>query len=122
MLIDFSLWIRSIACANNDDTVFVYSGFYREIINVGKSISMIGEDKNNTIINGRKWSIEDDVIYVDSDNVLISGFTIQNSGNGIYVGRPPTINTVSGIDIRSKNNTIKNNIIKNNCRGIFVEN
>ena len=38
--------------ANSGDTVFVYSGIYFENVIVNKTISLTGEDRNSTIIDG----------------------------------------------------------------------
>lgn len=79
---------------------------------VNKSVTIIGEGKETTIIDG---NLLGDVLYVTADWVNISGFTIQNSGN--------TNNAYSeaGIDIRSNNNTIlDNNLGPNNVFGVYV--
>src|SRR6056297_2381950 len=54
--------------ASNSYTVFVYMGTYFENILVDKSIKLIGENRNNTIIDGGG---SEDIIHVSSDNVLI---------------------------------------------------
>jgi parallel beta-helix repeat protein len=91
-------------------TVYVFNGTYYEILWVNKTINLIGEDKNNTIIDGR--GIEG-IIYVLADNVNISGFTIQNGGNTFWVD--------PGIYIVSDNNTIKDNYFTDIVDpGIFI--
>jgi parallel beta-helix repeat protein len=64
--------------AANGDTVFVYNGTYYENLMIERSIKVIGEDKNTTIIDGQGKSI---VIWIWSDYVKISGFTIRNHFN-----------------------------------------
>jgi parallel beta-helix repeat protein len=64
--------------ASNGDTVFVYaasSPYYENVI-VNKSINLMGEDKNTTIINGKRI---DDSIWIKASFVNVSGFTILNS-------------------------------------------
>jgi len=61
--------------ASNGDTVFVYNGTYNEGLNVNKSIDLIGEDKNTTIIKGSNWGL---VVFISADYVIFSNFTIQN--------------------------------------------
>jgi len=100
--------------ANNRDTVFVYaySSPYNEYIIVDKSIDLIGENMNITVING---SGNITVVKVTADSVNISGFTIQNGGadwNHWYQ---------AGIEIQSKYNTISGNNILDNCQGIFLK-
>ena len=94
--------------ASYNDTIFVYNGTYLENIFINITINLIGEDKNRTIIDG---AAKHDVIYIGfpADNVKLTGFTIQNSGNfssgGSYFD--------AGIEIHSDYNTIQNNIISN---------
>ena len=63
--------------ASNGDTIYIPSGTYYENIVINKSISLIGKDKNTTIIDGNKSG---DVVIIYADWVNISGFKIQNSG------------------------------------------
>jgi len=43
---------EAIDDASSGDTVFVYNGTYYEHLNINKTIDLIGEDKNTTIIDG----------------------------------------------------------------------
>ncbi len=93
--------------ASDGDTVFVYneSSPYIEDVFVNKSINLIGEDRNSTIIdyNGNHWSLG-----INADWVNISRFTIQNSSS-------------FGIEIWSNNVSIYDNIIINNSySGIII--
>ncbi|MDT8781094.1 MAG: hypothetical protein IAX22_00410 [Candidatus Bathyarchaeota archaeon] len=64
--------------ANNGDTVFVKKGYYPETLVVNKSISVIGEDRNLTIIDGQKKLSQ--VVLLNVDNITFSNFTLGNSG------------------------------------------
>lgn len=98
----------AINASSDGDTIFVYSGGHFENILINKSIELIGENKNTTIINGSGYG---DVLYISADYVKISGFNIQNSGYD------------AGIDIHSNYNSITNNIITNNTyAGIYLQN
>lgn len=91
--------------------IYVYEGIYYEHIVINKTVKLIGENKEKTIIDGNYTS---DVIFIEEDGHLnISGFTIRNSGpiEGTYHD--------SGIDIESDNNTIIGNIICNNTNGVY---
>jgi parallel beta-helix repeat protein len=73
----------AIDASNADDTVFVYndsSPYYEEVL-VEKTINLIGEDKNTTIINGSPGF---GLILRDANWINISGFTIEN--NGLNIG------------------------------------
>lgn len=87
----------AINAANIDDTIYVRNGAYYEHVIINKTLSLIGEDRSNTIIDGNKTGT---VVKVTADNVAISGFTVQ-SGE-------------IGLDLCSNNNTITSNTISSN--------
>jgi parallel beta-helix repeat protein len=100
--------------ATNGDTVFVYddSSPYYENVVVGKSINLIGEDRNTTIIDaGGSGS----VVRLKTNYINVSDFTMQNSGN-----RPEAESgvEVSRMSAQSDFCTITDNIIRNNWDGI----
>jgi parallel beta-helix repeat protein len=112
---------NAIENSTNGDTVFVYdeSSPYYESIQINKSINLIGEDRNTTIIDAKKKC----VVFISSDDVKIQELTIQNSswgGSGIEIDRGFGFFNISynnifsnfnGIIIptSSNNNTIKGN-------------
>jgi len=104
--------------SHDGDTVFVFddSSPYYENISIPKSINLIGEDRNTTIINGKKI---EDTIWIRASFVTVSGFTIVNSSTkntnaGIYVeeekwwepGNPPWLTNIHISDCIIKNNEI----------------
>jgi len=94
---DFHTIQEAINAANTGDTVYVRNGTYYEHIVINKTISLTGENKNTTIIDGNK---AETVVKTTANNVTISGFTIQNGE--------------IGIDLNSNSNTITSNIISSN--------
>lgn len=119
--------------ASDFDCIFVFdeaSPYYEHII-IDKPLILIGEDKNTTIIDGNNSNC-DTVVDVISNNVIIQGFTVQNSNwssNGITVSaRYITVSDCivgehlrDGIMIdRSTLLTIVNNVIVNNDIGIHL--
>lgn len=101
----------AINAAESGDIIKVFSGTYNENIVVNKSVSLIGENPLNTIIDGT--GKERDVIFItaNTNNVRIEGFTIQNGE-----GYEPASLTIW----RSKGHTIRNNIMKKSDYGIKV--
>ena len=59
----------------NGHTIYVSSGTYYENVVVNKSVALIGEDKEYTVVDGGGVGT---VIEIDSDNVTVSGFEIRN--------------------------------------------
>ena len=83
--------------ATDNDTVFVYddsSPYYENVVINKASISLIGEDKNTTVIDGSK---KDSVVLIEVDNVKIAGFMMMNGGTGIYI--TSQLNTITGNNI-----------------------
>ena len=120
----------AIDYAEEGDTVFVYtySSPYYENVVVNKSINLIGENRNTTIIDGGGRG---KVIYIIADWIKISGFTIQNTElYGIYLHLSDNNiifdNTVSDCDLygvrikASENNNIYGNTIVDNKRGMYL--
>jgi parallel beta-helix repeat protein len=94
--------------ASDWDTVFVYNGTYFENVEINKNISLIGEDKDITIIDGYR---NGNAVNITNEYVTIKGFTIQKSK---YL--------FAGIELGSHYNTILNNNINNNTYGILCDN
>jgi parallel beta-helix repeat protein len=66
--------------ASDGDTVFVFSGTYYENVVVNKTISLVGEDRNTTEING--WN-DGDVVLITRDYVNITGFNCTRAGSNL---------------------------------------
>ena len=67
--------------SDDGDTAFVYSGIYYETLLVDKSINLIGENKNNTIIHGKHI---EDTVWIKNSSILISTFTIISSSKSSF--------------------------------------
>jgi parallel beta-helix repeat protein len=78
---DYSTIQGAINAADANGTVYVRKGTYYENVVVNKTIMLIGESKENTIVDGGGIAA---VIRVESDSVLVTGFTVQNSSWGWY--------------------------------------
>lgn len=128
-------------------TVLVNNGIYPENILIDKSLNLIGEDKNSTILHGDE---NGSGINITADNVTVSGFTIQNYTNGYgillsttynhitdtiisdciggiiiffywYPYQATSINTrYEGLNLTGYNTVTKNTLIRNRGVGISV--
>ena len=92
--------------ASIGDTIFVYNGTYYEHIFINKTVTLTGEDKLTTFIDGDANAT---IITINANWVNISGFIIQNS-------RLVEIDD-AGIFINSSYNSITDcNILNNSSR------
>jgi parallel beta-helix repeat protein len=103
---DFTKIQDAVDNASDGDTVFVHNGTYHENVEVRRGISLLGESRYSTIIDGSGIG---SVINISMENVTISGFTIQSCGNTIHDG---------GIRINTEGTSIIGNIMNNNSHGI----
>ena len=94
--------------ADAGNTIFVSSSIYYENIVIDRSLTLIGENKETTIIDGNTVGT---VVKITADGVTLNNFTIQNS-----------LGTSGGLHINGANNcTIINSIIRNNdYSGIYI--
>jgi parallel beta-helix repeat protein len=108
--------------ASDGYTVFVFNGTYYENIQIDKSIDLIGEDINGTIVNCRF----DAGIQVLTDYVVVCGFKITNSdsygvelhysNNSKICGNNISTGPFFGISLfHSEGNEIYSNTIHNYC-------
>ncbi len=127
----------AIDLADPGDTIYVHSGEYNEnfdgtdALKIGKTITLIGEDRNTTLINatGKTRGIQ----IESTDYVSISGFTVK--GANFYNVRISscnhcqiTGNDISGLDITAygiglfsgQENLIEENNISGSYRGLKI--
>jgi nitrous oxidase accessory protein len=76
---DFPTIQEAINAANVGDTIFVKRGTYVENPVVNKSVSLVGEDRDATVIDVTAG------LKVERDNVTIRGFTIYDGYQGITI-------------------------------------
>ena len=119
--------------ASSGDTIYVKNGVYPENLVIDKSVSVIGEDSENTTVIGRGGFVGSNVFTIEADNVLISGFTIESlsysnssyyaSGISIGVGNLASITvgeeTVPSNSIGGDNCSIIGNTIVNTNWGVL---
>ncbi len=71
----------AIDAASPGDTIAVHSGTYKELITINKAITLQGDGRDTTIIDGVDGTGTDvTVVYITAPgNVTFSGFTVKNA-------------------------------------------
>ena len=92
--------------ASDGDSIYVYQGIYYEHVLITKKITLTGQSRDQTTIDG---SGTGNVIKIQADGVTVKQFTLQHSGIGAYI-------------VHSSNNSILQNTIINNWEGIGLLN
>jgi parallel beta-helix repeat protein len=112
---DYSTISEAINHASDGDTIAVKNGVYHENLQINKSISIIGENNQNTILIGVGGVDRGacPVVALNAENAKIIGFTIESqnyTSTNLYA---------TGIKIQADHCTIQGNIIQNNYMGLF---
>lgn len=127
---DFQRIQDAVNAASAGDTVFVHNGTYYEHVAVGKSLTLAGEDRHATIIDG---NLSGNGVQIGANNIRISGFTIRNGYEGILI-QYSNGSTVSQNDIissqfdglvieNSKDNIVSDNLISfSSWDGVYLSN
>ena len=80
---DYTTIQEAVDNAPEGSIVYVKKGSYSEIINIKKELSLIGEDKANTVINPisekNKYAIR-----LGAPGIIIKNFSITNGAPGLY--------------------------------------
>lgn len=94
--------------ATEGDIIYVFEGIYCENIVVYKSLTIIGENKSSTIIDGM---YKEFVVLITIDFTYLTNFTTRNSGGYMHN---------AGIIIDSEQNQIANCIFYRTKTGIYI--
>lgn len=128
----FSTITEAIDVIAEGGTIYVESGTYTEQLVIDKAIELIGESNETTIIDGNEL---DNVIVIQSDDVILNKFTIKNSKktegqfgavflqgtSGVVVSECLIEDSFVGVGfVASTNALIENNTIDNNYYGVYV--
>ena len=137
----------AVDAASPGDTVFIFAGIYEESVLVNKTLSLVGEDKDLTILESGskryvilvtadwvnitgltitdKWAVG--LELENADNCTIDGIVIPRGDPGVhlkYSSNNSITNNIfskSGIDLsHSSNNWISNNWLSNSFYGIYI--
>jgi len=112
-------------------TVYVYDGLYYENIVINKSLNLIGQNRDNTIIDGGEI---DDVVYIDANWVNMSNFIVRNSNitnydigilvfgkSNCHIKNCTVFNNNAGIKLSSSNSNIIENCICYDNQGYGIQ-
>ncbi len=99
---DYPTIMEAISHAVSGDTVFLRNGTYYEQVLIDKSVSLVGENKAGTIING---STSDVIVHVIGDFVEITNLTIASTLES-WIANPLCVH-LDG----SQNSVVSDNII-----------
>lgn len=99
----------AVSAASSGDTIQVAQGIYKEDVILGKSLSLVGKNSANTIIDATGLA---NGIYIDGldhanlSKVVVTGFTVENANfEGILITDASLV-------------TIQGNHVTNNDRGL----
>jgi len=118
----------AVSAASPGDTVFLRASTYNENVTIGKSLTLKGEDRQTTIVDGGGST----VLTLTASYITICDVTITNGLDGIYMYNYSlhhitvrdaiiTGNSAYGIHLRhsSGKHVIENCIISHNTVGTF---
>jgi len=92
------------------DTIQVAPGIYYEHVVVNKSLTIVGENPQTTIVDG---TANGTIFYLEGSNIYISGFTMRNAGNYCAIVSEREI-------VTSDYHRISNNIITTSLYGVYL--
>lgn len=130
----------AIDAASDGDTINVHNGIYRETLVLNKSINLVGENKDKTLLVNNGSILEDSVIiWVTANNCSVKGFKIEFfntssdtvgikvSSSGNIISDNTILYTSHGndkyaiyVDRYSENNSIIHNNISESSYGIYI--
>jgi parallel beta-helix repeat protein len=107
---NFTSISEAIEFSSDGDVLILHPGIYYESFIVNKSISVVGKDRENVIIQYPESNDNDVIINVKADDCILKNFTIKYKESS----------EVIGLKISSSNNEIENLTIYNTIHGIYL--
>src|SRR5208337_2844573 len=99
----------AVSAAMANDTINVASGTYKEDVAIGKALSLVGANRNTSIIDATGLS---NGIYIDGidhsglSNVVVTGFTVENANyEGILVTNASFV-TILGNEVTNNDKSL----------------
>jgi parallel beta-helix repeat protein len=128
---DFLSVFDAVEATSEGDTIFVKKGTYegpiKETLIINRTISIIGEERNSTILNlypplvnvtifTQTFQMHDRSIIVESNNFMLSEITINTPGGGISLTgdriQINDCNITTGLSLNGSYSTIEETIFK----------
>jgi parallel beta-helix repeat protein len=104
---------EAVTHASSGDTVFVQSGIYHENVWIDKSLLILGEDSENTVVIGEGGANSGNVFTLAADSITVSGFTIRSVDYAV------ASQYANGVNIEGDNCTVQGNNISNTFWGVL---
>jgi parallel beta-helix repeat protein len=127
---DFHTIQEAVNHANEGDTVYVKKGTYYGLVDIYKSLNLIGEDRATTIINANSTpqaATEGIFVHHGAGQVVIRGFTVKNGFWGVLLGNVFTVlshniitDNMDGIRPGFGNKIVDNEITSNFGDGVYM--
>ena len=109
----------AVSAASSGDTIRVAQGIYKEDVIIGKSLSLVGKNSANTVIDATGLA---NGVYIDGldhaglSNVVVTGFTVENANyEGILITDASLV-TIQGNHVTSNNRGL--DFASSSCPGI----
>lgn len=99
-----------VNAASAGDTLFIPKGVYVEKLIVNKSVTLVGEERDATVIVGTGGG---NTVLITAGNCTFKGFTVKTSD--------VSSSDSTGICILSNGNVVVNNTIVNHTWGVYLE-
>ena len=80
---DYPTITAALTHAIQGDTIMVKAGVYNENIQINKTLTLEGEDNQNTIIIGEGGPGEPAVVTLMASGITLSGFTIESANASV---------------------------------------
>jgi parallel beta-helix repeat protein len=104
---------EAVTHASSGDTVFVQSGIYHENVLIDRSLLILGEDSENTVVIGEGGANSGNVFTLAADGITVSGFTIRSVDYSV------ASQYANGVNIKGDNCTVQGNDISNTFWGVL---